>query len=46
MLSTILIILCSGSKVFPAFVAIIKSPKGDDSKIEPLKAVRKPDART
>lgn len=27
-----------GSKVFPAFVAIIKSPKGDDSKIEPLKA--------
>ncbi|DBA93460.1 TPA: glutathione s-transferase [Trebouxia sp. C0005] len=27
----------AGSKVFPAFVAIIKSPEGDNSKIEPLK---------
>ena len=25
-----------GSKIFPSFVAVIKSPEGDDSKIAPL----------
>ena len=35
-----LVLQCRGSKVFPAFVAVIKSPEGDDSKIGPLKEVR------
>lgn len=28
--------MCRGSKVFPSFVAVIKSPEGDDSKVDVL----------
>ena len=28
--------MCRGSKVFPSFVAVIKSPEGDDSKLDAL----------